>query len=463
MEKSSSLSLTNIKEWIDAQQARWLEEYFTFLRFPSISSEPQYRPALLDCMQWLAQTLKEMQFEVDSWPTSGHPVLFATDLQAGADKPTLLIYHHYDVQPADPLEKWLSPPFEPTIREGKVYARGAQDNKGQCFYVLQALKLLKEQLGALPLNIKLCIEGEEEIGSAGLSGLLQDKKEALKADYLAIIDLGLKDLHTPTLTLGLRGIVTADVQVKGSSVDLHSGSHGGIVANPIHVLVQLLAGLRDAEGKVTVPGFYDDVREVPPKELADLSLHFDEEEYRKQTGAYAIGGERNHSILERNWLRPTLEINGIHGGYTGEGFKTVISSYAKAKISCRLVPDQDPAHIAECLIAYFKENAPFGVEVSVHIHPGQGKAVRIDAQSPLVRSFGKAFEEIFQKPCQFILSGASIPIVAELKEACGGDTVLLGLGLDTDLIHAPNEHFGVDRIKKGIMLMARVIPLLSKT
>ncbi len=377
------------------------------------------------------------------------------------DKPTLLIYHHYDVQPADPLEKWLSPPFEPTLREGQVYARGAQDNKGQCFYVLQALKLLKEQLGSLPLNIKLCIEGEEEIGSVGLSGLLQEKKEALKADYLAVVDLNLPDSQTPSLTLGLRGIVTADVQVRGSAVDLHSGSHGGIVANPIHVLVKLLADLRDAEGRITIPGFYDHVKEVSPEELADLSLHFDAEEYRQQTGASPVGGEKNYSVLERNWIRPTLEINGIHGGYTGEGFKTVIPAFAQAKISCRLVPDQDPEPIAECLRAYFKQNAPFGVEVSVSTHPGHGKAVRIQPHSHLVQSFAKAFEEVFQKPCQFILSGASIPIVAELKEACGGETVLLGLGLTTDQVHAPNEHFGVDRMKKGIMLMARVIPLLS--
>lgn len=456
-------SLSHMQTWVDQHRSQWLQDYYTFLNFPSVSSEPEHKQSVLDCAEWVADYLKQLGFEVEFWSSNGHhPVIFASYLKAGPHQPTLLIYNHYDVQPADPLAEWRSPPFEPVLRKGEVYARGAQDNKGQCFYVLQALKLLIEQTGSLPINIKLCIEGEEETGSAGLANLLFDKKKALKADYLAIVDLGLHKAKVPAVTLGIRGIVTMDVEVQGSKIDLHSGSHGGIVINPIHALVSLLAKVRDAKGRITIPDFYRDVIDMSLEERSNASFHFDSNEYEELTGAVPEGGEIEYSVLERAWIRPTLEINGIWGGYTGSGFKTVIPAKAYAKISCRLVPNQEPAKIGELITNYLKDNAPSGIQVSVHVHPGQGKAVRISPDAQVVKGFAQAFEEVFGTPCEFILEGASIPIVPELAQACGGETILLGLGLITDQIHAPNEHFGVDRLEKGMLIMARAIELLVR-
>lgn len=461
MAANSQISLAEMQNWIEANRTQWLKEFMTFLSFPSISSEPQFKPSVLECAQWLSRYLSDLRFETELWPTTGHPVIFASNMDAGPTQPTLLIYHHYDVQPVDPLEEWLSPPFEPALRNGQIYARGAQDNKGQCFYVLQALKLLQKQKDSLPINIKLCIEGEEEMGSAGLASVLTQKKEQLKADYLAIVDLGLRKAEIPALTLGIRGIVCLDVEVQGSHTDLHSGQHGGIAFNPIHALVKLLANLRDDKGYITIPEFYKNVREMSAEERSRVSFHFDSNEYQEQTGALPTGGEIEYSVLERAWVRPTLEINGIHGGYTSKGFKTVTPAKAFAKISCRLVPDQQPLEIGNLIAAYLKEKAPQGIRVTVDVHPGQGKAVRVSPNSEVVKAFAKALEEIHAKPCEFIFEGASIPIVPELAEACGGETILLGLGLSTDQIHAPNEHFGVDRLEKGMLIMARAIELLK--
>lgn len=461
MQKQSRIPLNTMKDWIHANHSQWLKDYLTFLNFPSVSADTQFKPFLLECADWLVDYLKQMDFKVELWSSTGHPVIFASYMKAGPDKPTLLIYNHYDVQPIDPLEEWLSPPFEPTLRNGEVYARGAQDNKGQCFYVLQALKLLIDQTGSLPINIKLCIEGEEEIGSPGLTHLLQDKKEALQADYLAVVDLGIPDPKIPSITLGIRGIVTFDVEVEGSQSDLHSGSHGGIAVNPIHALVQLLASLRDEKGKITIPGFYDHVAELSAEERASVSFDFDPEHYQKTIGAVPVGGEQDFTVMERAWIRPTLEINGISGGYAGKGIKTVIAAKAYAKISCRLVPNQQPDHIGKLVAAHLQTHAPKGVRVKVDVHPGLGKAVRVSPNSQVVKCFSKAYEEVFDVPCQYIFEGASIPVAADLAETCGGETILLGLGLATDQIHAPNEHFGIDRIEKGILIIAKAIEFLA--
>lgn len=451
----------SIKELVEKDRPQWLKEYYQFLSFPSISSEPEFKKSLLECADWLMKYLKDLHFNVELWPTAGHPVIFASNLEAGPDKPTLLIYNHYDVQPVDPLELWNSEPFKPTEREGQIYARGAQDNKGQCFYVIQALKYLLQQDGKLPINIKLCIEGEEEVGSHGLSGILKDKAKQLKADYLAIVDLGLRDPNIPALTLGIRGIVTMDVEVTGSKTDLHSGTHGGIAKNPIHALVELLATLRDDQGKVKIPGFYDQVTEMSPEDKKAITFDFNADDYDKNIGGKPTGGEKQFTPHERAWIRPTIEVNGINGGYWGQGFKTVIPSKAIAKVSCRLVPNQDPAHIAQLVADYLKKQAPEGVKVNVKIHPGFGKAVRIRPTSKVVKAFTQAFEEVFNHRCEYILAGGSIPIVTELAEACGGEVLMMGLGLDSDLIHAPNEHFGIDRIEKGIQIMAKGIGLLK--
>lgn len=455
------MAIEDLKKIYGEEQAKTIQDYFTFLKFPSISSEPEYKQNIQECVQWLAKYLQDMGFTTELWQTSGHPTLFASNLEAGPSQPTLLIYNHYDVQPVDPLEEWHSPPFEPTIRNGQVYARGAQDNKGQCFYVLQSLRMLQKKDGKLPINIKLCIEGEEECGSAGLNGILESKKEQLKADYLAIVDLGIPAIDKPAVTLGIRGILAMDVEAVGSNTDLHSGCHGGLAYNPIKGLVETLAKLYDDSGKVTVPGFYDDMIPVKEEDKQPLDLSFDTDKYENTFGAKATGGEKAFSPLERNWLRPTLEINGITGGYTGQGFKTVIPAKASAKVSCRLVPGQDPDKIGELVVKYIESLAPEGVKITACAHHGGGKAVRSQANGRAVKAFAAAFSDVFNAPCQFVLEGASIPVVTNLALACEGEVVLLGLALSTDLIHAPNEHFGIDRIEKGCLVMARAIELLA--
>lgn len=455
------MKLDDLKTYFNQHKDQFIQDYFTFLRFQSVSSEPQYKEPLLKCVEWVENYLKQIGFQVEIWPTQGHPTIFASYTKAGPDQPTLLIYNHYDVQPVDPLNLWHSPPFEPTLRNGEVYARGAQDNKGQCFYVLLALKALIENTGTLPINVKLCIEGEEECGSNGLSQILKDKKKELNADYLAIVDLGMETSTKPAITLGTRGILTMDVEVTSTKTDLHSGSHGGIAFNPIHSLVKLLSMVRDDSGKITIPNFYNHVKELNQNDKAQLSLSFDAQKYENEFGAIPSGGEQSYSVLERGWIRPTLEVNGINGGYSGDGFKTVIPAKASAKVSCRLVPDQDPEQIGRLVTDFLKSHEQKGTRVSVHIHKGHGKAVRTNINSKGVKAFARAYEEVFDTPCDYIFAGGSIPIVPELAEASSSEVIMLGLGLLTDCIHAPNEHFGLDRIEKGFLSMARALEILK--
>lgn len=462
MPSSTTIAELNVlQEAFEKNKKAAFKDYYTFLKFQSISSEPVYKEQVLACADWVADYLKRIGFQVDMWSTSGHPTIFANYNQAGKDQPTLLIYNHYDVQPVDPLELWKTPPFQPTLRNGQVFARGAQDNKGQCFYVLYALKTLMDLYGKFPINIKLCIEGEEECGSAGLSGILGQKKKELKADYLAIVDLGFPKPNQPAVTLGIRGMVAMDVEITGSRTDLHSGSHGGLAYNPIHALTELLSKVRDANGKITIPGFYDDIKLLPAEEKTHVGFEFDHDDYYSTFGTQATGGEQEYSPLERNWTRPTFEINGINGGYSGSGFKTVIPAKAYAKVSCRLVPNQDPQKIGKLVAAYLNANTPKGTKINVHIHEGGGNALRSDINSKAVKAFAEAYSEIFQVPCEYIYSGASIPIVAQLAATSEAEVVMVGLGLPDDGIHAPNEHFGLDRIQNGFLSIARVIQLLK--
>lgn len=438
-----------------------LSDFFSFLSIPSISSEPAYKEEVKKCAYFVESRLKNLGLKTEIWETEGHPIIFA-ESEHIPSKPTLLLYNHYDVQPVDPLELWDSPPFEPVLKNGQVYARGAQDNKGQCFFVLEALRYIKEQKGAFPINLKLCIEGEEECGSPSLHKIVESKRKELKADVVAIIDLGIPNLDTPAITLGTRGLITFDIEIVNASKDLHSGSHGGLVYNPIHALVKVLSEARDNEGKITIPGFYDDIECFSIDERKNMYFQFDEEQYLKDFGTKATGGELAFSPIERCWLRPTLEINGINGGYTGEGFKTVIPSKASAKISCRLVPRQSPDKIAHKVKAYFEKKAPPGTKITVHIHGEGGEAARADLKSKAVAAFAKAYTDVFNKPCQFIFEGASIPIIPKLVKASGADPVLLGLGLLTDAIHSPNEHFGVDRLEIGAKIIVKAIENLSQ-
>lgn len=450
-----------LKQIFERTKEKALADYYTFLKFESISSEPSYKDQMQACCNWVASYLKDIGLKVEIWRSKGHPTIFASYDKAGPKQPTLLIYNHYDVQPVDPLDLWHSPPFEPTEKNGQVFARGAQDNKGQCFYVMLALKTLMERDKSLPINIKLCIEGEEECGSVALSSILKEKKAELKADSLAIVDLGMQDAKTPAVTLGVRGIVTMDVEVTGTHTDLHSGTHGGLAFNPIHALVKLLTVIHDDAGKVTIPGFYDNVTSLSEKEKKEISLAFDPHRYEADFGAKPTGGETSFTHLERSWTRPTVEVNGISGGYSGEGFKTVIPAKAFAKVSCRLVPNQEPDRIGHLVADFLEKSAPQGTKVAVHLHKGGGKAVRAKASSKVAQAFAKAYEEVFHTPCKYIFAGGSIPIVTALAEACGGEVVMVGLGLDSDCIHAPNEHFGLDRIEKGFLSTARAIELMQ--
>lgn len=441
------------------QESKILEDFFSFLKFESVSSEPSYKAQVEACCDWLEKKINAIGLKVERWDTPNHPILFA-EYHAGADKPTLLIYNHYDVQPVDPVAEWKSPPFTPTIVNGEIYARGASDNKGQCFYTLQALRLLMEEQGKLPINIKWIIEGEEEMGSGSLFEIVQTKKDRLKADHLVIVDMGINNLQSPAVTLGTRGIATMDVTVVGSSTDLHSGSYGGVVYNPIHALVEILSKLRDANGKVQVPGFYDGIKMLSNDERKDYDMEFDLAEFERDFATKPTGGEKEFTPWERAWLRPTMEINGITGGYSGDGFKTVIPAKASAKVSCRLVPGQNPAKVYEAVKSFIETNAPKGVQVTVN-GGGWGQGTRTSSKSDVAQAFLRAYSKVFNKPCSFILSGGTIPIINELAEASEAEFALVGVALPTDQIHAPNEHFGVERLRLGTQMIANALHELA--
>lgn len=399
--------------------------------------------------------------KVELWQTSGYPVIFATHLTEDPQRPTVLLYHHYDVQPIDPSNLWNSPPFDPVLKENSVFARGASDNKGQCFYTITALKGFLELAKEAKVNIKLFIEGEEESGGVGTFEILERKKEALKADHLLVVDGGLREADEPAVTLGMRGILAMNLECTNSKIDLHSGTHGGIALNPNRALVTALAQLWDEKGRVKVSGFYEDVVEPSQKELEKFDMRFDLKKYQQSFGIKAFANEEGCSLSQSNLLRPTLELNGIGGGYTGSGFKTVIPAKATAKISCRLVPNQDPEKICQAIADYLRRLLPEGIELKVEFHHG-ARAFRSSLSAPIVKIIASAYEEILGGSCQYLLCGASIPIVGALTEASGAEAVVMGMGLDEDDIHAPNEHFGLDRFENGVYLIAEILDRFSK-
>jgi len=448
-----------ITDYFDQNYETLLEDYKTFLSFPSISSDPIHAKNVKDCANWLKNYVESIGFKTTLWETSSHPVLFAEFPSQEPNRPTLLLYNHYDVQPIDPIEKWETPPFSPTIKGNDMYARGAQDNKGQCFYVLTALKAFLETEKSFPINVKWIIEGDEEHGSQGLKELIPKIGPQLKADVLAVIDLGQGKKEVPAITLGIRGITTMQVTVTGSNIDLHSGGFGGVAYNPIHALVEILSSLRDSSGAITIPGFYDDVVAV---DTSEISLDYDDERMKKTFDLSATGGEKKFSPWERAWIRPTLEINGICGGYTGDGFKTVIPGSAMAKISCRLVPNQSPEKIAHLVKEALEKRCPPGLSLRVDLYPGGGVAVQASPHSKGVKAFARAFKHVYNVPCEYLYTGGSIPVISELAKASGAEIVLTGLALDEDQIHAPNERFGLDRLKKGFLVIVNAIKQLGE-
>ncbi len=454
--------LADLQTWYNNNAKQTLSDFFTFLSFSSISTDPNYKEDIVSTAQWLSTYIKGIGMDVELWETSGHPVVFATHLEAGPSRPTVLIYHHYDVQPVDPYDKWRSQPFNPVVKDNKVYARGASDNKGQCFYTITALKAFLALAKEVGVNIKLFIEGEEECGSRGTTELLAKKQKELKADHLLIVDMGIPQSGVPAITLGLRGITTLEVVLRNSNADLHSGIYGGIVLNPNQALISVLSKLWDKSGKVAVPGFYTDVVMPSKEELDQINQTLESEEsLQKNYGILSFNKSCEGTLWELNTILPTLEINGISGGYAGKGFKTVIPSSAIAKISCRLVPNQDPDDIAKKVIKFLKDKVDKGIDIQAEFDHG-GLPVRTSPTTPIAQIATDAFEHVFKKPCQKIFCGASVPIVADLTRASGAEVAMIGVALMEDEMHAPNENFGLDRFEQGFLVMATILQKLSE-
>jgi len=434
-----------------ANHTRFLEELKELLRIPSISTLPEHAADCRKTAEKLAAELKRIGMEnVRLIETKGHPLVCADWLHAAA-KPTALMYGHYDVQPADPLDEWHTPPFEPTERNGNLYARGAVDDKGQMYMHVKALESLLAAGGKLPLNVRVLLEGEEEVGGEGIAAYVAMKPADLKADFALISDTELFAPGLPTLCVGLRGMIYTELEVRGAKTDLHSGMYGGAAPNPFVALAQIIAGLKDREGKILIPGFYDDVEAPSAEELAAWkSLPFDEEHYREtEVGSKQLVGEAGYSVLERTWARPTLEVHGMPGGFIGAGAKTVIPAKALAKISMRLVPNMTPAKSFAQYKAYVEEITPAGVEVSVRlIHQGDPCLIPVD--NPYIQAATKALHEVWGKDTVFIRSGGSIPIVGDLDRHLGLPSVMMGFGLPDDNLHAPNEKFNLENFRLGI-------------
>jgi acetylornithine deacetylase/succinyl-diaminopimelate desuccinylase-like protein len=441
--------MTAIKSTIEKNKDNYLAELFELLRIPSVSADSRHKDDVRRAAAFVLQKLKAAGVDhAELMETGGHPIVYGEKI-VRPSAPTVLVYGHYDVQPPDPLDRWTSPPFEPTVKDGKIYARGACDDKGQFYMHIKALEIMIGQ-NEVPCNIKFMIEGEEEVGSAHLGDFVKTNKDKLKADVILISDTSLLSLDQPSITVGLRGLSYMEVQVTGPNRDLHSGVYGGAVANPANVLCHMIASLHDENGRVTIPGFYDDVVELTTEDRAVLNrAPFNLENYKKELGIAEVHGEKGYTTMERTGIRPTLDVNGIWGGYTGEGAKTVLPSTASAKISMRLVPNQQPDTITKLFTRHFLALAPKSVSVKVTAHHG-GEAAVTPTRSKAFLAAAAAFEEVWGKKPIPTRDGGSIPIVALFKKELGLDTVLMGFGLDSDALHSPNEHYGIANFLIGI-------------
>ncbi len=449
--------MEEIKKYVSENKQRFLDELFELLRFPSVSADTKYKEDVLKTADYVAAKLKEAGADnVEVCPTAGYPIVYGEKL-IDQSKPTVLVYGHYDVQPPDPLELWKTPPFEPTIRDEKIYARGACDDKGQFYMHVKAFELMMKT-HTLPCNIKFMIEGEEEVGSSNLGVFVKANKEKLKADVVLISDTSMISLEHPSLETGLRGLSYLEVEVVGPNRDLHSGVYGGAVANPATILCKMIASMHDENNHVTIPGFYDAVQELTDAERTELNkAPFSEQEYKEDLGVDELWGEKGYTTIEHTGIRPTLEVNGIWGGYIGEGAKTVLPSKANAKISMRLVPNQASEKITELFRAHFEKIAPKSVKVKVTPHHG-GEPVVTPTDSAAYKAAEKALEQSFGKKPIPTRGGGSIPIVALFEEVLGIKTVLMGFGLDSDNLHSPNEKYDIANYYKGI----ETIPLFHK-
>jgi acetylornithine deacetylase/succinyl-diaminopimelate desuccinylase-like protein len=441
------------RRYLAGERPRHLEELCDWLRIPSISTLPEHAPDMARAAEWAADQMRAVGLEqVAVMPTGGHPVVYGEWLHAPG-RPTLLVYGHYDVQPADPLELWDTPPFSPTIRDGCLYARGASDDKGQIFMHLKAVEALSRLDGKPPLNLKFIIEGEEECASENLQRFIRAEAHRLRCDVAAVSDSPLLGPDTPSLCESLRGIATLELTVRTGRGDLHSGLYGGAAPNALHVLSGILARLHDADGRVAVPGFYDDVRPLSPAERAGYAaLPFDEAAFRAEVGAPALTGEAGYTVVERIWRRPTLELNGVYGGFQGAGTKTVIPCVAHAKISCRLVPDQDPDRIADLVAAHARRLCPPTATLEVELQGG-GHPAMTPRDHPAMQAAARAMAVAYGKEPVFAGMGGSIPVVPMLQRDLGAPVVLLGFGLNGEHFHAPNEFFTLSNFDRGLVAL----------
>ncbi|GGI67918.1 dipeptidase [Deinococcus wulumuqiensis] len=442
---------------LDREQAN--AELFELLRIPSVSADPTRKADMTRAAEWLQLKLQSLGFAARVDTTPGHPIVYAERLNAPG-KPTVLIYGHYDVQPEAPLEEWVTPPFEPTIRDGRIYARGSTDDKGQAFAHVKGAELLLSQ-GELPVNVKFLLEGEEEIGSASIGDYLTAHREELKADVIVVSDGSRFAPDVPTITYGVRGLSYVEIHVQGANRDLHSGSYGGAAPNPINALCDIIARLKDEQGRVTIPGFYDGIEPLTDEERAMwASLPHSDDEFAASIGVPALPGEEGYTTLERIWGRPTLDVNGIWGGYQGEGSKTVIAAKAGAKVSMRLVPGQDPDRITQLIKDYVPTIAPRGVKAEVIGHHG-GQPVKFDTNSVWVQGANRALKRVYGREAAFARTGGSIPIVADFDRILQTPVLFVDLGLNEDAPHSPNESFAVADYHNGILTSAYLLQELG--
>ena len=445
---------SDLEGFFAREEPRIRRELDEFLRIPSVSARSEHNKDTERCAEWLAKQLVQIGMKATIHPTAGHPIVVAEWRDAGPDAPTILVYGHYDVQPVEPLELWTSPPFEPTVRDGKLFARGSVDDKGQLYIHVKAAEALLKQRGRLPMNLVILAEGEEEVGSDNLAGFVEKNAKMLAADAVVISDSSMFAPGQPSILSSLRGLAYFQIDVVGPAQDLHSGSYGGAVVNPAMALARILSTMHDAKGRITIKGFYDKVRKWEKRSRdAIKKLPFKDRTFLHETGATALGGEDGFGTLERIWMRPTCEVNGLLSGYTGEGAKTVLPSKAMAKVSCRLVPDQDPQQIAKLFTAHVKRVAPKGVKVSVQYIHG-GKPWRAELDGPLYDAARLALRAAFGKEPVIVGEGGSIPVVGDFTRVLETPVLLMGFGLPGENAHAPDEWISLENFSKGLRAVA---------
>ena len=449
-------------DYIDANKEKFKDQLFELLRIPSISTSSAHKKDIRSAAEYLKDKLKALDLDrSEIFETEGNPIVYG-ELTTDQSKPTVLVYGHYDVQPPDPVDLWETAPFEPTVRDGNIYARGASDDKGQSFTHIKALEAYRESGTDFPVNIKYILEGEEEVGSPHLVPFIKSHQDLLACDMVLISDTAMFAKDTPSITYGLRGLAYMEMELTGPNRDLHSGVYGGAVENPANVLCEIIAKLKDEKGVIQIPGFYDEVKELSDEDRAAYKkLPFDEKKYKKDLGLQDLHGEEGYSTLERASARPTLDVNGLWGGYQGEGAKTVLPSKAGAKVSMRLVPDQDPERIAQIFEEYVKALAPDTVTIEVTEHHGGHPSIT-DLSFYGLQAAAKAFEDVYGKEPLFAREGGSIPIVADFQKILGVQSILMGFGLNSDAIHSPNEKFSLEDFYRGIRTSAKFFELLPE-